>query len=534
MENAAVSWKRFDPSGHWDAIVIGSGLGGLTSAALLAKHAGWRVLVLERHYTPGGFTHVFKRRDYEWDVGLHYIGDVQNPRAGTRLLFEHLTEGRLEWASMGEVYDRIVIGDDAYDYVAGAKPFAEKMKAYFPDDGEAIDRYVQLIREAARTAGPFFATKALPPVIAGTAGRLMKRGFSKWAQRTTKEVLAELTPNTRLQAVLAGQFGDYGLPPAKSSFAMHAVLARHYLWGGSYPVGGSGRIYQAIAPHITKTGGVVAVSADVERILVEKGRAAGVRLADGREVRSKVVISNAGASLTYSKLLPEAFGRREGITEGLRAAGASAAHVCAYVGFRKTDEELGLPRHNLWLYPSDDYDGNVERFLADPGREPLPIVYVSFPSAKDPSFQERYPGRATVELISVVPWEAFERWKDTRWHHRGEAYEQLKQSFADRMLDALERQMPGLRAQIDVLEVSTPLSTRHFTNYERGEIYGLAHTPERFGLPFLEPRTPVKGLYLTGQDLISCGIAGALASGYLTSSVLLGKNLLAKATGRPA
>lgn len=532
MEHSAVSWKRFDPSGKWDAIVIGSGLGGLTSAALLAKHAGWRVLVLERHYTPGGFTHVFRRRDYEWDVGLHYIGDVQNPRAGTRLLFEHLTEGRLEWASMGEVYDRIVIGDDSYDYVAGAKAFTARMKAYFPDEGDAIDRYVQLIREAARTAGPFFAAKAMPPVIAGTAGRLMKRGFSKWARRTTKEVLAELTSNTRLQAVLAGQFGDYGLPPGQSSFAMHAVLARHYLWGGSYPVGGSARIYPAIAPHIEKTGGVVAVSADVERILVDGSRVTGVRMADGREVFSKVVISNAGAANTYLKLLPEQVAQRGGIADGLRKTGASAAHVCAYVGFRKTDQELGLPRHNLWLYPSEDHDGNVARFLADPAHEPLPIVYVSFPSAKDPSFQERYPGRATVELISVVPWEAFEKWKDTRWHHRGEDYEQLKQSFADRMLDALERQLPGLRAQIDVIELSTPLSTRHFTNYERGEIYGLAHTPARFELPFLEPRTPVKGLYLTGQDLISCGIAGALASGYLTSSVLLGRNLLAKATGR--
>src|SRR5690606_6391285 len=104
-----VSWKRFRSEGEWDAIVVGSGLGGLATAVMLAEHAGKRVLVLERHYTAGGFTHVFQRPGYEWDVGLHYVGDVQSSRSGTRRLFDHVTDGSLDWASMGDVYDRIVI-----------------------------------------------------------------------------------------------------------------------------------------------------------------------------------------------------------------------------------------------------------------------------------------------------------------------------------------------------------------------------------------------------------------------------------------
>jgi choline dehydrogenase-like flavoprotein len=108
--NAGVSYKQHPPDGEWDAIAIGSGIGGLSCAALLARRAGKRVLVLERHYTAGGFTHVFHRPGYEWDVGVHYIGEM-GAGCGMRALFDEITEGRLKWNAMPEVYDRIRIAD---------------------------------------------------------------------------------------------------------------------------------------------------------------------------------------------------------------------------------------------------------------------------------------------------------------------------------------------------------------------------------------------------------------------------------------
>ena len=124
---------------NWDAIVIGSGIGGLSVAATLSKLEGKRVLVLERHYTAGGFTHTFRRPGYEWDVGIHYIGGVSHPKAIARRLFDFLTDGELDWADMGEVYDRIILGDRAYDFVKGVEPFRAKMHEYFPSDKDAID-----------------------------------------------------------------------------------------------------------------------------------------------------------------------------------------------------------------------------------------------------------------------------------------------------------------------------------------------------------------------------------------------------------
>src|SRR5580698_4964662 len=121
------SYKQYSIEDNWDAIVIGSGIGGLATAALLARHAGQRVLVLERHYTAGGFTHAFRRPGYEWDAGVHYIGEVNDPGSPVRAAFDHLTEGRLQWNAMPDVYDRISIGDRSYDFPTGLERFREAM-----------------------------------------------------------------------------------------------------------------------------------------------------------------------------------------------------------------------------------------------------------------------------------------------------------------------------------------------------------------------------------------------------------------------
>ncbi len=525
MQRVGRPFRARDAGASYDAVVIGSGIGGLTSAALLARHAGKRVLVLERHYMPGGFTHVFRRRDYEWDVGLHYIGDMHTRRSMTRRLFDHVTDGGIEWASMGKVYDRIIFGDEAYDFAAGADRFIEGLGERFPGQRPAIERYVRTIRGAARKSRLYFAEKALPGPLAALAGPLLRRPFLHWARRTTGDVLADITSDPRLRGVLVGQFGDYGLAPRESSFGMHALLARHYLWGGSYPVGGSSVIAAAIAPLIESAGGEILFNAEVAEIMVENRRAVGVRMAGGEGGRAPVVISDAGASNTFERLLPPTVGQRAGLVRRLRDLGPSQAHLCLYLGLSKTAAELDLPRNNFWIYPGYDHDANVEAFVNDP-EAPLPVVYVSFPSAKDPDFERRYPGRATIELITLAPWNRFASWADQTVRRRGGDYEGLKAELAQRMLAELDHRLPQVRAAIDHQEISTPLSTRHFANYDRGEIYGLAHTPERFEARWLRPRTPIRGLWLTGQDIATCGVAGAMAAGYLTVSAMLRRNLL--------
>ena len=520
------SYKQHAPHDDWDAIVVGSGIGGLTAAALLARYGRKRVLVLERHYVAGGFTHAFNRPGYDWDVGVHYIGQVQSPGARLRIVYDNLTAGRLQWSPMPEVYDRVQIGDRQYDFVAGRERLREQLKSYFPSEGGAIDRYLRAVESSVRALPAYSAAKVLPRPVSRLAGPLLRAPFLRWARQTTAEVLAGIGMSRDLKAALTAQWGDYGLPPAQSSFAIHATIADHYLEGASYPVGGAPSIARSFAPTIESAGGEIVFSAEVREVLLDgAGRAAGVRMQDGRELRAGLVISDAGAYNTFSSLLkPEAPSVSSALGE-LRGLRPSKAHLCLYLGVRGTTAELGLTGTNLWFHPTPDHDENLARFERDPSA-PFPLLFISSPSAKDPDFERRHPGRSTLEVVTPAPYDWFAPWEDTRWKHRGEPYDELKEKLAERLRRDVEEHLPGVRGKIELAELSTPLSTRHFMNNKRGEIYGVSACPARFRLRCLTPRTAIPNLYLTGQDVCSLGVAGATMGGVLTASAVLGRNLM--------
>ncbi len=513
------------PSGEFDAIVVGSGIGGLAAAALLARRAQKRVLVLERHYVAGGFTHVFHRPGYEWDVGVHYVGQM-GAGSPMRALLDEITDGRLEWNAMPDVYDRIQIAERRYDFVSGAGRFEERMRQYFPREGAAIRKYLAQVRDAARARTMFFAANAIPAALARVVGPLLRRRFLNYARPTTAETLGRLTGNRELIGVLTGQWGDYGLPPGQSSFGAHAIIAEHYLEGAFYPVGGASRIAAAIAPVIERAGGRIVVAAEVQQILLDRqNRAMGVRMADGRELRAPLILSDAGAWNTYARLLPpDAPGRAPAIEE-IERIPRSMGHLCLYVGLRRDAGEPEFGDTNLWIYPSPDHDANVARYTAD-CEQPFAGLFISFPSAKDPEFVKRHPGRATIEVVTLAPYAWFERWAGTRWKRRGADYDALKQRLAQRLRMELERHVPAVRGKIEYCELSTPLSTQHFANQAGGQIYGPAMTPERFRARSLSPRTPVRNLYLTGADAAMLGVAGALAGGALAASAVLRRPVL--------
>ncbi|MCR9159041.1 MAG: phytoene desaturase family protein [Nannocystaceae bacterium] len=519
------SYKNTTLDERYDAIIVGSGLGGLTTALLLAQR-GKRVLVLERHWVLGGFTHVFKRKEWEWDVGVHYVGEVHREGSVLRRLFDHLTDGELQWADMGEVYDRIWFGDTEYALRSGVKNFKADMSERFPAEKDAIARYLDLVFEVSKASRSFYAEKALGDVTAFLGGRLLRRSYMSFARRTTYDVLRELTSDEKLIGVLTGQYGDYGLPPRQSSFAMHATLVKHYFSGGAYPIGGSARIAETFAPRIEALGGTLVTRAAAEEIVVEHGKAVGVRMEDGRTLRADMVISNAGVLNTFGRLLGDVGKARVGATDKLAKLRPSLAHASLYIGLDGSRESLNLPRANHWVYPDDyDHDRTIARFEADEDA-PLPVAYISFPSAKDPSHAQRHPDKSTIEIVTLMPWQRVAKWADTPWKKRGEEYDALKERWSNRLLAKLYEREPHLQGKIAFHELSTPLSTQHFTAYQHGEIYGLSHDPNRFEQRFLRPQTPVSGLYLTGQDVCTCGVGGALVSGFLTASAITRSNML--------
>lgn len=452
------SYKHWNASERYDAIVVGSGIGGLCTAALLARVAGERVL--ERHYTAGGFTHTFHRPGFEWDVGVHYIGDVNGPDRPIRRVFDYFTDGTLEWADMGAVYDVVDIADRHYQLIRGKEPFRACLESNFPSERSAINRYLAAVERAVLWCTLFFAEKALPARLQRAIGGLMRWPALRFANRTTAAVLAELTDDVDLRGLLTAQWGDYGLPPAESSFLMHAIIVKHYLNGAAYPVGGASRIAETIVPAIEAQGGEVLIRAEVREILVEGGRAVGVRMEDGREIRAQKVVSDAGALVTLGQLLPERARDPSELARLRGEVGASCAHLSLYVGLDRTASELGLAKANRWMFPGPDHDHNLVAFARDP-EAPLPVAYLSFPSAKDPDFERRHPGHATIEAITFVPYAWFEPWQESRWGRRDESYAAFKHRFETRLREVVVTACPSVAGHIQHVEISTPLSTFH-------------------------------------------------------------------------
>jgi all-trans-retinol 13,14-reductase len=523
--------KKLILADKYDTIIIGSGMGSLTTAAILAKE-GQKVLVLERHYTAGGFTHIFKRKGFEWDVGIHYIGEVQRKNSVIKKLFDYITDAQLKWADMGDVYDKIVIGDKEYDFVKGVQNFKDKIGSYFPDEKKAIEDYVNLVFEAIKTSQKFYMDKALSPFLSKLIGGKMRKPFYHFSDKTTYDVLKSITKNEELIKVLTGQYGDYGLPPKQSSFVMHAAVVRHYFSGGSFPVGGSSEIANNVDAVIEKANGTILISAEVDEIIIENNKAVGVKMKDGKIFSAKNIISGAGVMTTYNKLLPKVIAEKHQLKAQLQTVKRSVSHACLYIGLEGSPEELNLPKTNYWIYPDNiDHDTAVENYTKDREAD-FPVVYISFPSAKDPNWSNRYPGKSTIDIITLLPYNDFEKWNDTSWMKRGEEYKALKEKISKRLLEVLYKQIPQAKGKIAHYELSTPLTTQHFINYDEGEVYGLDHSPKRFRQRFLQPRTPIKNLYLTGQDIVTAGVAAALFSGVITASALTGKNVIKKVMKR--
>ncbi|MBQ4820342.1 NAD(P)/FAD-dependent oxidoreductase [Aquimarina sp. MMG016] len=517
------SFKKFTSDITFDKdtyVIIGSGIGGLTTAVFLAK-AGKKVVILEQHYTPGGFTHTFKRRKgLVWDVGVHYVGNMHE-ESKLKSIFNYLSNNKLEWDPMGDPYDVAHIGDRKFEFVSGVENFRKKFYEYFPNDKSAIDSYIELLQKSTKKSLLYFVQKAFPFPLSVLLGPLFRRIHRSISHKTTYEVLSSITDNQELIAALCAQCGNYGLSPKESSFAAHCIVINHFIDGGNYPRGGANRIHETIIEHLETLGVSVYINAKVEKIITLGKTIKGLTI-NGQLFDCENVISNAGAYNTFNHLLDadvlqkkhKNFGKIE----------SSTCHLCLYVGLNKSDADLGLPKYNIWWYADKDTDKilNDKENLSD---KKLSFAYISFPSAKDSLWPTEHPDTATIQLIGRAWYKDFNKFEDQPWLNRGDEYDEIKEDFKNKGLALLFELYPQLKEHIIHAEVSSPVSTKKFSNYQKGEIYGVTHAPQRFKTRVLRPRTHIKGLYLTGQDITLVGVGGAMASGILTASTIVKWNM---------
>jgi phytoene dehydrogenase-like protein len=512
---------------RYDAVVVGAGMGGLTTAALLSRR-GLSVLVLDRHYVAGGNGTVFKRRGYEFDVGLHYVGDCGPDGLVPRIL-RAAGAGDVRFRELDpDGFDTYRFPDFEFRVPRGLDAFRDRLLACFPAEARGIERYVRMLRRLWRLTqidGPLAAVRTLPGALPAL----------RWAGATLDAFLTTCTRDSRLRAVLAGQHLTYAQPPSRVALPVHALVAMHYFQGAYYPEGGGQVMADRLAAAIEARGGKILLRARARRILVEGGRVTGVELEQShlgrRVVRTPIVVSNADIKRTFTELVA---------ADALRPRTVAAAHGwemspalgVVYLGVRRDLRAAGLANSNYWVFPGYDLERPYAAARAG-AFDPEPICYLSLTSMKDPQNPRiAPPGVANLQLMTIVPSRP-EAWGTTAAevqdgrYRRSEGYQWAKRQLAERLLDQAERVLPGIRRDVVYQEVATPMTHIRFTGSTGGTSYGLALTPAQFLHHRPGPRTEIAGLYLCGASVrTGHGILGVMMSGLFAAAAIVGPRLV--------
>ncbi|GAB4536969.1 MAG: NAD(P)/FAD-dependent oxidoreductase [Pleurocapsa sp.] len=502
----------------FDAIVIGSGIGGLTVAALLSKIHQKRVLVLEQHFKAGGFTHTFKRKkQFHWDVGLHYVGEMYEGST-SKALFDYLTDGNLRWQKMPDPFEKFVYPDFTFEVFSDPDRYQADLIEQFPQEASAIKGYFADVKKAVFWFGTYSMLELLPTWLHPLLRKLISY-FGRIARQTTEDYLASNFQDERLKALLTSQWGDYGLAPSQSCFGIHSLIVTHYLKGGWYPVGGSEEIAKNMIPVIESSGGAILTKRRVSQILLSSGVAVGVEVENTAKnitetYSAPIIVSDVGAFNTYLKLIPPDYPLQE--REQIEAFPKGNSVLTVYLGLKESPEQLGFKGENHWIYNTYNHE-EIPRKHPTTSDEWVQLCYLSFPSLKDPLAEGH-----TAEIIAYVSYDFFEKWREQPWMQRGTDYTELKNQLTNSLLNFVEARYPGFRNLVEYTELSTPLTVEYFDASDRGAIYGIPCTPERFDQTWIGARTPIKNLYLTGTDAFSPGIMGAMMGGVKTAGLLDG------------
>jgi all-trans-retinol 13,14-reductase len=503
-------------SNQFDAIAIGSGIGGLTVAAILSKFNHKKVLILEQHYVIGGYTHEFDRESkFKWDVGLHYVGQMGKGEFG-RKIFDYLTDGKLEWNKMPDPFEKFVYPDFTCEQCCDPLEFQANLIEMFPQEKRGIERYFRDIKNIAKIG-------AIPSFLKALI-KFVNPRLKQIERLTTKEYLDRNFQAFQLKALLASQWGTYGLPPAQSSFIIHATVVSHFLKGGYYPVGGASEIAKKILPLIEKNGGKVLTQKRVTEIIIEDGIAKGVKVQKAHqpdsaieEYYAPIVISDAGAFNTYTKLIPSDNNLVANYREAIKQFPKGNSALTLFLGFKESPAKLGFKGENHWIYSDYDHDRTFQEQSAAPDKV-IDYCYMSFASLKDDTQTAH-----TAQILVFLGYEFFSKWQEQNWKHREAEYYQLKEAIAQNILNFVESRYPGFKDLIEYYELSTPLTFAYFDASDRGAIYGIPCIPERWEKKWLSAKTPIQNLYLTGMDVVPLGIMGATIGGITTAGVINGK-----------
>ncbi|MCP4603902.1 MAG: NAD(P)/FAD-dependent oxidoreductase [Proteobacteria bacterium] len=515
----------------YDAIIVGAGIGGLTTATLLAR-AGLRVLVLDQHYVAGGNVTSFRRGSWTFDVGLHYVGECgQNER------FQRILKAcgiNMRFYQMSADLEKIVFPDFHFTIPSTKREFYRCLIERFPEERSGIERYFKFLDQFERVITSIESGSTLKQIANMITSPLLLRYLNK----TAGDLFESCTSNPRLKAIFNARSFTYTVASTRVSAILYAGLQNHYLIsGGWYPEGGGQKISDRMVEEIEACGSDIRLHSTVRSINVSKGRVTGVIYNNKKKgehhVSAPIIVSNADIKRTVFNLVgrehfPSRFVRK------IEQFEMALPLFIVYIGIDTPPEEFSFSNSNQWLVNNLDTDADFEKL--ERGEMPdEPNIYISTPSPKSPMNQNTTSSSHTsIQVMTMVPsnasfWGITEEEIASGSYSKNANYLRVKKRITDLCVDQAARIIPNLREDIAFLEAASPMTHTRYTGSTHGTGYGFAALPSQFLRHRPGAKSPIRDLYFCGTNCrAGHGVIASMKSGVQAAEAILGNSLYKK------
>ena len=493
---------------HFDAVIIGSGLGGLACGTMLAKE-GYKVCIIERNKQIGGNLQTFVRDHVVFDSGVHYVGGLDK---GQNLyhLFKYLgIMDKLKLRKLDEDgFDAVIFKDDpvVYKFAQGYENFIRVLTEKFPEEEEGLRKYCDGIREVCSKF----------PLYNLRQGNYLEKISA--LEIDTRSFIESVTANKKLQNVLAGTTLLYAGEPDKTPLYVHALVLNSYIESSWRFEDGGSQIARFLSRQIVAQGGRIVNYTEIGKLVEEDGRIAYAESSDGRRFCGSLFISNVHPvktmEMTDSDRIRKAFRTRIKTLENSISV--------FYVNVVMKERSMEYINHNYYYFAVDD---TWSVLSYDVGNWPLGYAMYFSASSKNRAYAEG------VTIMTYMRIEEVRKWEDTfstvaDESFRGAEYEQFKKEKSERLFDVVESRFPGFKEKIKSYYAATPLTVRDYIGTDDGSLYGIVKNYREPMRTFISPRTKIPNLFLTGQNLNLHGVLGVTVNAVMTCSEILGTDYL--------
>ena len=480
-------------------IIIGSGLGGLSSGVVLAKN-GYRVTVLEQDALPGGCLQCFCRRGVKFETGMHFIGSADEGQILNKMMRYLEIDGQVELARLDtDRYNVVSLQGEEFEFANGREAFIERMASRFPGQTDNLARYCRLV-ESISAASSLHTLKYGQTDGAVTA---------EYQLRSVNEVVEEIITDPLLQKVLVGDLPLYAAVRDKTPFSVHAFIMDFYNRSTFRFVGGSDVLVRALTDVLSRHGGEVRTRSRVTRIVCDATHATGVEVNGGEFLPADYVIS-ATHPMRTMEMLGDTHLIRPAFRKRIASIPQTVGGFSVYLHFK--ENKVPYMNHNYFAYDTDTPWG-CEQY--DEESWPKGYLYMHVCDRAGQEF-----ARSGI-LLTYMRMDELSAWQDTVPGRRGADYEAFVDGRARKLVAALDRRFPGIREDIECFYVSSPLTYRDYTGTQDGSIYGVAKDITLGSAGRVPHKTRIPNVFMTGQNVNSHGMLGVIVGTMMTCGEFL-------------